>query len=286
MSLKIRQLSYAMGAEIIGVDIRKPMDDQTFEEVHAAFLKYCVLLFRGQEFTRQQFIAFSESFGELEDEDKILRHAVNVKDKEDIKILTAKFPVPVSESWHSDKNNKLVPTMATLLRAIEVPDVGGDTMLSNQYLAYETLSEGMKKLIDKLDGIYPGSKGRLDESTPERLAETMRVNAPVAQPLARVHPETGRKSLFLGERVKKIVGMTEEESKPLLDFLMQHSSRPQFVYRHVWQKNDLLMWDDRCTNHMAVGDYDRTQVRHTERTCVVGTPSGFIYDGPLTVKYA
>src|SRR5690349_12005029 len=105
MSLTIRQLSYALGAEITGVDIRKPMDENTFEEVHAAFLKYCVLLFRGQEFSRQQFIAFSERFGELEHEDKILRHAVNVKDEEDIKILTAKFPVPVSETWHSDKSN-------------------------------------------------------------------------------------------------------------------------------------------------------------------------------------
>src|SRR5262249_4329939 len=158
---------------------------------------------------------------------------VTVKDAEDIKILTAKAPEPPSQTWHSDRNFMLVPAMATLFRTIEVPDVGGDTMFSNQYLAHETLSDGMKQLIDKLDGIYPGGKGRLDESTPERLAETMRINAPVAQPLARVHPETGRKSLFIAERVKKIVGMTEEESKPLLEFLLEHSARPQFVYRHV-----------------------------------------------------
>ena len=156
------------------------------------------------------------------------------------------------------------------MRAVEVPDVGGDTMFANMYLAYDTLSERMKKLIAGLHGVHlPGT------------AQSRRTIPPIAQPLVRVHPETGRKALYVGEKVSLLVGMTAEESRPLLQFLCRHAARPQFVYRHQWCKDDLLMWDNRCTNHIALGDFDRTQLRHMERATVNGTPSGYVYEGPL-----
>ena len=98
----------------------------------------------------------------------------------------------------------------------------------------------------------------------------------MAQPVVRVHPETGRKALYIGEKVKSFEGMTEEESRPIIDFLIKHASRPHFVYRHQWQPDDLLIWDNRCTSHLALGDYDPRNRRHLERTTVLGTPSGHV----------
>jgi taurine dioxygenase len=290
MSLQICPLSYALGAEVTGIDIRNPLDDNTFREVHTAFLEYCVLLFRGQPLTQEQHIAFSRRFGEVDHKisaERILRDDGSLPSRipKYPEILMNKSPANAALVWHSDRSFTLVPAMASLLRGIELPEVGGDTMFSNMYLAYETLSEGMKKLIASVDAVHPGAKSRLDDSTPERLAETKRLNPPVAQPLVRVHPETGRKSLFVEEKVKQLVGMTSEESGPLIRFLCEHAARPQFVYRHVWQKGDLIMWDNRCTNHIAVGDFDRTRIRHTEKTCVRGTPSGYVYDGPVEVSH-
>ena len=285
MSLQIRPLSYALGAEIIGVDWAKAVDADTFRQIHRAFLEHDgVLLFRGQKITSEQHIAFSRLFGELQsnaDGAARFRHP----DYSEIGLVynprvkgkpTDQYQ---GERWHSDHSFTLVPPAMSLLRSIEIPDVGGDTMFANMYLGYESLSDGMKKFIDGLEAVHVGSGNRIDHSTPERLAETTRRNQ-VAQPLVRTHPETGRKALYLGEypKVRQFVGMTAEESKPLIMFLSEHATRPQFCYRHVWRKDDLIMWDNRCLMHMAIGDYDKTQNRDMERVTVKGNPSGYIYD--------
>jgi taurine dioxygenase len=98
----------------------------------------------------------------------------------------------------------------------------------------------------------------------------------VAQPVVRLHPETGRKALYIGEKVKRFEGMTEDESKPLIDYLVGHATRAEFLYRHQWKANDIIAWDNRCVMHQALGDFDETQLRHMERTTVLGTPSGHI----------
>ena len=100
----------------------------------------------------------------------------------------------------------------------------------------------------------------------------------MAQPVVRVHPETGRKALYLGEKVKRFDGMTEEESRPLIDYLNRHATRPEFVYRHQWRKNDIVAWDNRCTMHQALADFDETQLRDMERTTILGTPSGYVVE--------
>jgi taurine dioxygenase len=109
-----------------------------------------------------------------------------------------------------------------------------------------------------------------------RAEEQKRINPPVAQPVVRVHPETGRKALYIGEKVKRFDGMTEEESRPLIEFLVRHATRPEFCYRHQWRQNDLLAWDNRSTLHLALGDFDETELRHMERTTILGTPSGCV----------
>ena len=287
MDLTIRKTAYALGAEISGVDISNPLDDQTFTKINNAFLEHHVLVFRGQPLTRAQHVAFSRRFGELnqnptyaadrkgEDFPEIL--LVISRPKSTGEAATGRFS---GAEWHTDHSHLPAAAAASLLRSIEVPRVGGDTMFCNMYRAYETLSDGMKKLLEGLDGVHMESVTP-DRSTPERYAEWRRRNRSTAHPLVRVHPETGRKALYVSEQIRLIVGMTAEESKPLIHYLTEHAVRPQNVYRHEWQKHDLVMWDNRCLLHMALGDYDRTQVRHMERTTVNGAVSGYAYDGPL-----
>jgi taurine dioxygenase len=159
-----------------------------------------------------------------------------------------------------------------------LPKVGGDTLFANMTLAYDTLSDGMKKLISDLHGIHLSGTRKINvaDQGNERRNEVMKLNPPIAQPVVRVHPETGRKAIYLGEKVKRFDGMTEAESKPLIDYLNKHATQPEFVYRQMWRENDLLVWDNRCTLHQALGDFDETQIRHLERTTVKGTPSGYV----------
>jgi len=274
ISLHIRRLSYALGAELIGVDLRTPVDDATFIEIRAAFLNHCVLLFRGVALTREQHVAFSKRFGELYDNNDKADRFKHAKHPE---ILLGSNPrvkgKPTDqyqgEHWHTDRSFTCDPPMASLLRAVEIPDIGGDTMFANMYLAYDTLSDGMKKLIAGLHSVHVGGSARATGAPPR-----------VAQPLVRIHPETDRKALYIGAFKKVIpclVGMTEQESQPLIQFLCDHATRPRFCYRHQWRKDDLVIWDNRCLMHNALGDYDRTKVRDMERTTVMGTPSGYVY---------
>ena len=284
MAIQIRRLSHALGAEIIGVDLREPLSDTTFNKINEIFLEHGIILFRGQVITRDQHIAFSRYFGELDNNDAQPRD----RDPEyhEIALVTNKLKPNGKPSdsrytgrvWHSDRSYTTVPAAASLLRGLEIPDVGGETMFTNMYMAYNTLSETMKKVISDLSGVHGGATRKIDDLTPERAAEMQRLNPFVAQPLVRVHPETGRKALYVGDKVKKIVGMTEEESEPILKYLCRHATRYEFLYRHQWRQNDLLVWDNRCTMHIALGDFDETQRRHMERTTVMGTPSGYVWE--------
>jgi taurine dioxygenase len=280
MPLKLRKLSHALGAEVCGVDVSKPMSEAFFGEIYQAFLEHGILLFRDQDITREQHIEFSRHFGELDRHDALPRD--RHPDHPEILLVTNE-PKPdgtPSESrytgrqWHSDMSFTQVPSLGSLLRALTIPEVGGDTVFANMYLAYETLSDGMKNLIADLHGIQmSGTRKHIGE---EHAEEQRKLNPPVAQPVVRVHPETGRKALYLGDKVKRFDGMTEDESRPLIEYLNEHATRFEFIYRHQWRKNDIVAWDNRCTMHLALGDFDETQRRHMERTTVLGTPSGYI----------
>ena len=285
MALQFRPLGYAVGAEVTGVDISKPIDDQTFAEIYAAFLQYSALLFRGTPVTREQHIAFSRYFGEVDNNDRSPR--IRHPEYHEIQIITNKIKTSTIKDafpgmiWHSDQSYSTQPAKATLLHALLVPGIGGDTMLANMCMAYDTLSDTMKSLIEPLEAVHFGGKARLDNSSPERAAETAKANPPTAHKLVQVHPETGRKSLYVGGKVKQIVGLNPDESQLLLGFLQTHAARPQFCYRHAWQQEDVLVWDNRCTNHVAIGDYDRRNERHIDRTTVKGLPAGRAYTGPV-----
>ena len=281
MPLKVRRLSYALGAEVLDVDTGKPMSESTFGEIHRAFLDNGILLCRDQKVTREQHIDFSRRFGELDRHDSLPRDRhpqypellmVTNEPKPDGKPGDGKY---TGHLWHSDMSFTPVPSLGSLLRAIKIPPVGGDTMFANMTAAYDALSDRMKTLIADLDGIHVG-KRKIVDLTKEREEESKRLNPPIAQPIVRVHPETGRRALYIGEKVECFVGMTREESKPIIDFLVKHATQPRFTYRHSWRQNDIVIWDNRCTMHAALGDYEDSEARHMERTTVMGTPSGYV----------
>jgi taurine dioxygenase len=284
MALKLRPLSYSLGAEVCDIDVSRNMAEQEFGELYRAFLDHGILLFRNQRITREQHIDFSRRFGELDKHDALPRDRhpqypellmVTNEPKPDGSPSDSKY---TGRQWHSDMSFTLVPSLGSLLRCVNAPPVGGDTLFANMYMAYDALSDGMKKLLEGLHGIHLSGTRKIanDNTGVTRAVEQKRLNPPVAQPVVRVHPETGRKALYIGEKVGRFDNMTAEESRPLIDYLCRHATRPEFVYRHNWRENDIVVWDNRCTMHCALGDFDETKLRHLERTTVLGTPSGYV----------
>ena len=280
MKLGVRKLSAAAGAEIQGVDFTRPLPGSAVQVIHEALAENCVLLFRGADITPAQHIAFSAQFGPLE------AHVIgdfglpghpeifvvsNVK--EDGKLKGAVY---AGQYWHSDLSYMSKPSLGSLLLCHEMPDVGGDTMWANMYMAYETLSETLRGFIDGLTAIHDYSHAydtyfaHLKERPP-LTAEQRARTPPVEHPMVRTHPVTGRKALYVNPGFTKgIVGMPREESQPILDFLFRHSTRAEFIYRHKWHVHDLIFWDNRCAMHYALADYDFSVRRHMHRTTIAG----------------
>ena len=291
--LKVRRLGYALGAEVTGIDLRKPLDDATVRAVRQAWLEHLLLCFPNQELAKKELLAFAGRFGEFEPASR------NVDPENANVILLTHKPVngkpwdgyKNGHNWHSDHSYTTHPTSGTFITCKEIPEAGGDTMFANLYMAYESLSPAMKELVEELAAIHvlslrdrstPAGAHQNDERNREETlqAEKARAGAtpPTVQPVVRIHPETKRKALYLGEKVRRFVGMTEEESLPLLEFLNQQAVKYEFTYRHRWHVNDLIMWDNRCLLHIALCDYDMYHdARDMLRCAIVGEPSGYHY---------
>lgn len=283
MALQVRRLAFGLGAELTGVDLSKPISSDDRAAIQKAWLEHQVIVFPGQDISPEQQIRFGRLFGELDDHKAVpfYRHP----EYPEIYLITNhKIGGKTSETkdtgrlWHSDHSFTTRPTMATMLYCREIPAVGGNTMFANMYMAFDTLSDTMKSVLRKLEAVHSMihyTDHYLKDRNPEQIAHMRKINPPVAQPVARIHPETGREALFVNEMMTShFVGMTVEESHGLLKFLFDHSVRPEFTYRHAWKVNDLLMWDNRCTLHMAPADYTHEEPRHMHRITVLGTPSG------------
>jgi taurine dioxygenase len=282
--ITVTQLGFSLGAEVTGIDLKEPLNDLTKHEILQAWLKHLVLVFPGQDLTPKELITFSGSFGELDKNERLNGLQPGDPEHEEILVITTR-PIEgkpsasrmSGRSWHSDLTFTTRPAKASFLNCKQKPPVGGDTMFANMYAAYETLSPAMQEFLEKREAIHDASliKG-IENREPSAVADLKRRNPPVAHPVVRIHPETGRKALFLGKRIRGFVGMTEEESTPILNFLNDHATSPEFVYRHRWSVHDLLMWDNRSTMHLALADFDQTQVRHMIRTSLHGEPSGYV----------
>ena len=247
MTLKITPLTGSIGALVEGIDLNKPIDDGIFRELHAGFLDYQVLIYRGQFITPASQVAFARRWGDPVQQNPLLKGIDGFPEL----IQVTKIPKETAstEAWHYDSPYTPVPPKISILAAVRVPH-GGDTMWCNQYQSYDRLSPVMKRMLEGLRVQFSGL----------RLARMMNATDKVptaTHPLVRTHPETGRKALYVGHRetAQQIEGMTRDESRPLLDFLYEHSTNPDNIYRHMWQEGDVVMWDNRCTMHYAVHDY-------------------------------
>lgn len=278
-SFEIRPLDGGLGAELVGLDLSRPLNPQDFARVHGAHLEHKLLVFRDQRITPAQQVAFSRRFGELQIH--VLKQFQLGGHPEVFvisNIVENGQPVGLGDAgkfWHSDLSYKEVPSLGSMLYAQELPEEGGDTLFADQQRAYETLPEALCRAIEgKLavhsytarydDEVFEGI--RRPQLTAEQLAEVRTVEHPVV----RTHPETGRKGLFVNENfTTHIVGVPEEESRQILAELFAHSARPEFVYRHQWRPNDLLFWDNRSLIHLATGCPNHLR-RRMHRTTIQG----------------
>jgi taurine dioxygenase len=254
--IKVCPVSGALGAEIEGVDGARPLRAEVVAEIRRAFLDHLVVFFRNQKLTPQALLAFAQRFGEPMDYPQL-------KGLPECPLVTPVIKleherVNFGGVWHSDTAYLELPPMASMLYAVEIPPFGGDTLFANQYLAYESLSMGLKQTLDGLVGINTSTKADASMTREDRMRDTgATLKVLVAEhPLVRTHPETRRKALYLNVgHTARIKGWTERESSPLLEYLFGHQVRPEFTCRLRWEPGSLAFWDNRCTQHNPVNDY-------------------------------
>lgn len=282
--LEIRPLSFALGAEIQGVDISAPLADETVAAIRRIWLEYHVILFRGSQLAPEDIVTFARRFGDLDNHDATPFYRLD-SITELMQITNREIGGKPSETrntgrnWHSDYSYTDHPAAASMLYCGERPSVGGDTMFANMVRAYDTLSPALREKLDTLDAVYDiGLTAGLGERDPQQTAEVRRLNPPIAHPAVRTHPESGKRALYVSERVSHFHGMTPDESRPLIDQLCAHATKPENVYRHQWQVGDLICWDNRTTMHVALADFDQTEPRYMLRATLLGGASGFVVE--------
>jgi taurine dioxygenase len=256
--IEVRPLAGALGAEIFGVELAGDLSKEMVAAIRRVWLDHLVVFFRDQPLPPDRFLQFARCFGE----------AIEYPFIKGIEGFPEITPVIKLENerlnfgglWHSDTVYLDEPPMATMLVAREVPPLGGDTLFASMYLAYETLSEGMKGLLEGLVAVNSSAKADVTRTREDRMRDGARPDAKkqfVAEhPVVRTHPETGRKALYVNHgHTVRFKDMTEEESAPILNYLFQHLTRPEFTCRFRWQPDSIAFWDNRCTQHNPINDY-------------------------------
>ncbi|MBO6784812.1 MAG: TauD/TfdA family dioxygenase [Alphaproteobacteria bacterium] len=257
-TITVRPVTTALGAEIEGVDLSGPLDAETVQALRQALLDHLVIFFRDQDLTADQYLAFAHAIGEP-------MEYPFVKGLPGASLITPVVKEADEETnfggvWHSDTAYLDEPPMATMLLARETPPYGGDTMFANQQLAYERLSDGLRDILDGLTAINSsvradGIRTRVDKDVPV-LEDGNSSGYEAEHPVVRTHPESGRKSLYVNRgHTVNFVGMTEEESLPILNYLFEHQIRDEFTCRFRWRPGSLALWDNRSALHYPLNDY-------------------------------
>ena len=254
--IKVRPIAGALGAEIEGVDAARPLEAAVIAEIRQAFLDHLVIFLRNQKLTPQAQLAFARQFGEPMEYPQL-------KGLPECPLITpvvklAHERVNFGGIWHSDTAYLERPPMASMLYAVETPPHGGDTLFANQYLAHETLSEDLRRRLTGLIGVNSSTKADASRTREDRLREAgvERKVLVGEHPVARTHPETGRRALYVNVgHTTHFRGWTEEESAPLLRFLFAHQVKPEFTCRFAWTPGALAFWDNRCAQHNPINDY-------------------------------
>jgi taurine dioxygenase len=272
--ITVSPIAGALGAEIGGIDIETGLDDATIAEIRQALLEHLVIFFRDQKLDDRSHKEFSRRFGRL-----FIHPNFDMGQAEPEIVRVVRQPGDeriIGEDWHSDTTMMAEPPMGAILYAHEVPPYGGDTLFANQYLAYETLSDGMKAMLANLKCVHSdikvaGPHNNLNARRSSKIREDANWQPTESvHPVVRTHPETGRKCLFVNRSYSiRFDGMTERESTPLLEFLMEHGHRPEFTCRFRWQAGSIAFWDNRCTKHLAVHDAGPFH-RRMQRTQIAG----------------
>ena len=276
---QIETFDAPLGAQVLGLDLAQPLSPGDFQRLHHAHLDHHVLVFRDQRITPRQQVDFSRRFGPLQIH--VLRQFQLPTQPEVLvisNIVEDGQPIGLGDAghfWHSDLSYKEVPSLGSMLHAQELPDEGGDTVFANMHLAWESLPAALRHAVRgaRAEHSYLSQYEELRRRNPWRPALTQaQIDevTPVTHPVVRVHPETGRRALFVSEHfTTRIVGLPDDESRALLDELFAHSVRPEHLYVHRWQPHDLVFWDNRCLMHLAMG-CPPEQRRKLYRTTIEG----------------
>jgi taurine dioxygenase len=284
MAITVTPRHPALGAEIRGIDMRRPMDPETFKAVHDAWMKHLVVVFPDQPVTDQEHVAFTRHFGEPEifhqtslhlRSDRVREIFLVSNVDENDRLMTPAEPsqkqLSSSRQWHTDSSYRTTPSVGSLLHGIEISRTGGITQFINMYMVYDELPDGLRREVE-------GRKARHDfgmlhklVGNPPPTKEEAAAMPPAWHPLVRRHPVTGRKSLYISSIYNDAIeGLEEGASRRLIEELSDFAAQPKYMYRHEWEPHDVLMWDNRCTVH-AVTPHDPKERRVMHRTTIVGS---------------
>ena len=273
-TINVKPLSGNIGAEIDGVNLKKISKEQ-FKEIKIVFGKYGVIFFRNQNLSPEEEIIFAELWGEI----NINRFFTNLEGYPKI-ALVSKEPDQkknIGGAWHTDHTYDLEPAMGSILFAHQVPKKGGDTLFSSMYAAYETLSDGLKDTLKNMHGrhssrhVFGTSRAERNDDTVGRIINSDKAKQDAIHPVVITHPQTGKKALFVNPTFTLgFDGWSDEESKPLLNYLYSHATKPEFTCRFKWEEGSIAFWDNRSTWHLAVNDY-HGQRRVMHRITINGT---------------
>lgn len=252
-----------IGAEVSGIDLRKEATDEEVHAIRQALLKHLVLFFRDQDITDEQHMAFALRFGTL----NVPAMKTKAQTNPGITVLDQTAPKGEGgDEWHNDNTFMPNPPMGSLLRALQLPSVGGDTLFSNMYLAYETLSPWLRRLADDLVAVHDLSnsvKKAIAKGHPLNLEQMQRQWPPIERPVVITHPETGRKALFVNRSsVTHLKDLSPRENEAILPLLLDHGRSPEFQCRLRWRTGTMAFWDNRSMQHYAVADYTERRLMH------------------------
>ena len=256
--MKFRRMAGALGAEVSGVDLSRPLDPGALKDLRAGWIEHQVLFFRDQPLSLAQYDAFARQWG-TPVEYPMVKGLEGYPTIHEVKKLEHEKNA-FGGIWHTDTAYLPTPPMASMLLAREIPPYGGDTLFASLYAAYDALSEGMKALLAPLKGVNTSAKADVSKTREDRLKtdarEGERKDYTSEHPVVRTHPESGKKALYVNlGHTARFAGLTEEESAPILQYLFQHCVKPEFTCRFTWQVGSLALWDNRCVLHNPVNDY-------------------------------
>lgn len=267
---EVRPIAPVIGAEIDGVDLGAPVDSELFDELNRALLQWKVLVFRDQQITGEQHRAFAANWGGLESHPFVRTLTDQPDEVEVLRLEKGADAGGYENGWHSDVTWRECPSLGSILRAIEVPEVGGDTLWADMGAAYDNLSDDMKDYLDDKVAVHDWIH-RFGRRMDPEVRASLRPDFPAQEhPIVRTHPETGRKTLFVNRAfTERVVGMDEAESAALLEFLYSRAMFPEYQCRVRWRAGDVVFWDNRSTQHYASSDYFPAR-RVMERITIVG----------------